>query len=122
MHERFLAAYDFMPRNAVAVVGPDGDAGAMEALLALSPAQLDAKLMDVRCLALAAGHVLSSAPAALSLEFAAAAGSDGGVCAGGAGQGVCCAPQPAGVCCHAGAGESSSLTLCSAGVHRSSRP
>ena len=48
MHERFLAAYDFIPRNAVAVVGPEGDAGAMQSLLTMSSSQLESKLMNVR--------------------------------------------------------------------------
>ena len=47
VHERFLAAYDFIPRNAVAVSGAEGDAGAMHTLLALSASQLEAKLMNV---------------------------------------------------------------------------
>ena len=48
VQERFLAAYDFIPRSAVAVAGAEGDAGAMHALLAMSAAQLEDKLMNVR--------------------------------------------------------------------------
>ena len=48
VHERFLAAYDFIPRNAVAVIGPEGDAGAMQSLLSMTPGQLEAKLLNVR--------------------------------------------------------------------------
>ena len=50
VHERFLAAYDFMPRNAVIVAGVDGDAGAMHTLLTMSASQLEDKLMNVRSL------------------------------------------------------------------------
>ena len=57
VHERFLAAYDFIPRNAVAVIGPEGDAGAMQALLALTPMQLEAKLLNVRLLLYTKEHI-----------------------------------------------------------------
>ena len=61
VHERFLAAYDFIPRNAVAVIGPDGDAGAMQALLALPPAQLEAKLLNVSSTLLSCRDMLAQA-------------------------------------------------------------
>ena len=66
VHERFLTVYDFIPRNAVEVAGPGGDASAMDALMSMPAHQFEEKLWNVSS---PLGHLYAASVTRASTAF-----------------------------------------------------